>query len=172
MVHHMDDNANHPSKDRAKGGGWWITGTCGAALTGWLIFYSLTAKPHGASHDPAPALWSVIPFVGLLLCIALLPLIQATAHWWESNRNRLLISLCFSAFTVAYYLLAYDGTKVLSVLEHAVTAEYIPFMVLLFSLYVISGGISLKGDLAAHPALSGIVCDSGVGSVPSCERRT
>jgi Na+/H+ antiporter NhaD/arsenite permease-like protein len=99
----------------------------------------------------APSLWSIIPFVGLLLSIAILPLVHATAHWWESNRNRLIIALAFGGVTLGYYGFAYDATKALAVLEHAVAAEYVPFIVLLFSLYVISGGICLRGDLAAHP---------------------
>jgi Na+/H+ antiporter NhaD/arsenite permease-like protein len=99
----------------------------------------------------APGLWSIIPFVGLLLSIAILPLVRATAHWWESNRNRLIIALAFGGVTLGYYGFAYDATKALAVLEHAVVAEYVPFIVLLFSLYVISGGICLRGDLAAHP---------------------
>jgi len=100
----------------------------------------------------APSLWSIIPFVGLLLCIAVLPLVHRTAHWWEHNRNRLIVALGFGVLTLSYYAMAYDARKIFTVLEHAVLAEYIPFMVLLFSLYVISGGICLKGDLAAHPA--------------------
>ena len=45
----------------------------------------------------APSLWSIIPFVGLLLSIAILPLVRATAHWWESNRNRLIVALGFGS---------------------------------------------------------------------------
>lgn len=104
----------------------------------------------GLTH--APSIWSIIPFMGLLLCIAVLPLVKRTAHWWEHNRNRLIVALGFGVITLGYYAMAYDAHKVVSVLEHAVLADYIPFMVLLFSLYVISGGICLKGDLAAHPA--------------------
>jgi Na+/H+ antiporter NhaD/arsenite permease-like protein len=63
-----------------------------------------------------------------------------------------MVAACFAAVTLVYYLFAYGVDKVVTVLEHAILAEYIPFIVLLFSLYVISGGISLKGDLAAHPS--------------------
>ena len=112
------------------------------------------AEGHGGhgDHDHPPALFSVIPFVLLLLCIAVLPLISATEHWWEHNENRLLIAAILGAITLAYYFLAYDGAKVVYILEHAVLEEYIPFMVLLFSLYVISGGINLRGDLVAKPS--------------------
>ncbi len=124
-------------------------------IGGWLL-WGAGLRGHGAvrhtsEHERAPAMWSILPFLGLLFSIAILPLIPASARWWERNRNRLAVSIGFSAVTLAYYLIAYGAEKVASVLEHAVLAEYIPFIVLLFSLYVISGGISLKGDLAAHP---------------------
>ncbi len=105
-----------------------------------------------ATATHIPNLWSILPFAGLLLSIAILPLVKATTHWWESNLNRLIVALGFGMVTLGYYAMAYGAGKVLIVLEHAVLAEYIPFMVLLFSLYVISGGICLKGDLPAHPA--------------------
>ena len=72
-------------------------------------------------------------------------------HWWENNVNRLIVALGCAGLTLLYYLLAKGWHAILPVLNHAVPAEYIPFIVLLFSLYVISGGISLTGDLAAHP---------------------
>jgi len=123
------------------------------ALLLWGTFTGDHGGGHGGHdvHEHTPSIWSIIPFAGLLLSIALLPLLSATEHWWESNLNRLTIALCFAAITLAYYLLAYGAAKVTTVLEHAILAEYIPFIVLLFSLYVISGGICLKGDLPAHP---------------------
>ncbi len=124
------------------------------------------AKPHGPPDGYSlPPIWACAPFVAILLCIAVLPLIPATEHWWESNKNRLGVSLVLAALTLLYYgfvhpmtynhatMHTYTGVKsVIHILEHAVLIEYIPFIVLLFSLYVISGGISLKGDLPAHPA--------------------
>ncbi len=134
-----------------------------------------THAAHGSEaadehHGPpagyeVPPVWACAPFVAILLAIAVLPLVPATAHWWESNKNRLVVSLALAALTLVYYGLVhpmtvnhathatYSGVKsVIHVLQHAVLIEYIPFIVLLFSLYVISGGISLRGDLAAHPA--------------------
>lgn len=106
---------------------------------------------HGAEHGPRPPLWAIFPFVCILLSIAVLPLIPATAHWWESNKNRLAVALAFAVITLLYYFSSSGATKVVHVLEHAILGEYIPFIVLLFALYVISGGISLRGDLPAHP---------------------
>jgi len=135
----------------------WSAIFLGAVAMSMLIYGSLTGD-HGGSHaahgggEPhVPSLWSVIPFAGMLLSIAILPILPATGHWWESNQNRLMIALSFGAITLGYYWVISGAEKVVSVLEHAVIAEYIPFIVLLFALYVISGGICLKGDLAAHP---------------------
>ncbi len=100
-----------------------------------------------------PPLWGVgiVPFILLLGAIAVLPLLSRTSHWWESNRNRLIVSLTMAVCALAYYVAVRDFTAIPSVLHHAILAEYIPFIVLLFALYVISGGINLKGDLPAHP---------------------
>jgi len=107
------------------------------------------------AHEPGiPAMYAVLPFVGLLGAIAVLPLMRATEHWWESNLHRLYVAGGLAVVTLAYYwLLHTDGGmgKVTSVLQHAILIEYIPFIVLLFSLYTISGGIRIEGDMAAHP---------------------
>ena len=61
--------------------------------------------------------------------------------------------------TLLYYLLVYSGGglgKVTLVLEHAVMQEYVPFIVLLFSLYTISGGIRIEGDLVARPLTNSV----------------
>lgn len=140
---------------------------------------------HGehAAHDahgpgPAPALWMVTPFALLLLAIAVLPLIPATEHWWESNKNRFLVAAVLGLCTLAYYLVLHEapieghwpGHKIVphsdsglnlglawSILENAILNEYIPFIVLLFSLYTISGGIRIEGDLKAHPLTNSII---------------
>jgi Na+/H+ antiporter NhaD/arsenite permease-like protein len=106
-----------------------------------------------------PPWWSILPFAGILLAIAVLPLLRATAGWWHYNRNRLLIAVLFAALTLGYYLLRHDGfhgaapgfASVAAVLDHAVLREYVPFITLLFSLYVIAGGISVQGDIQARP---------------------
>jgi Na+/H+ antiporter NhaD/arsenite permease-like protein len=129
----------------------WLMGALALALfaLGWVSGHGSTE--HGEAAHHAPAIWSIIPFVTLLLAIAVLPLIPSTQHWWENNQNRLIVSVGLGAITLLYYLLSYGGSHVATLLDHAVLHEYVPFILLLFSLYVISGGISLRGDLAAHP---------------------
>ena len=118
------------------------------------------ASAPAAHHEP-PGLAAVLPFALLLLAIAILPLIPGAAHWWHHNRNKLIVSGVLGGATLAYYLLRGRGfhaeagwASVGKVLEHALLAEYIPFIVLLFSLYTISGGIRLQGDLKATPAVN------------------
>ncbi|MBN1867840.1 sodium:proton antiporter [Candidatus Sumerlaeota bacterium] len=116
-----------------------------------------------------PGLVWVLPFVVLLLAIAILPLIPRTVHWWERNRNKLLVSSVLAAIACAYYVLRGYGfhhadpglPTLLLVLRHAVVDDYIPFIVLLFSLYTISGGINLKGDVPAHPLTNTIFLGLG-----------
>ncbi len=152
----LNPTVGHEHKPVKLSGLSWAAIAFGVVAIGLLIAQSVGG--HGGEHGDAhgghghpPAIWSIIPFVCILLCIATLPLISATEHWWESNKNRLMMSMIFGAMTLSYYLFSYGAGKVVSVLDHAILGEYIPFIVLLFSLYVISGGICLKGDLAAHP---------------------
>ena len=90
---------------------------------------------------------AVVPFALLLLAIALMPL--CAARWWEHNKNRALVSFTLGAGFVAW-LLAAHGHAAHHAL-HEATLDYVSFIALLGSLYVISGGIYLKGSLAGSP---------------------
>jgi Na+/H+ antiporter NhaD/arsenite permease-like protein len=125
----------------------------------------------------APHVLWIGPFVAILLAIALLPLIRGTRHWWESNRNKLLVALVLAGVTLLYYGLRDPGLAlhkpggathtpagmptVLTVAEDAVLVEYVPFIILLFSLYVIAGGIVVRGDLRAMPAVNTAILATG-----------
>lgn len=120
----------------------------------------LLAATHRGTPVPDPV-W-ILPFLALLLSIAALPLWPAASHWWEHNRNKLLVSASVSLLALAYYALrgfGFHGSAaglpaVASVCGHAVLGEYAPFMALIASLYVISGGVRLTGDLRARPAVN------------------
>jgi Na+/H+ antiporter NhaD/arsenite permease-like protein len=119
------------------------------------------AFAQGEAEAPhvAPGLIWALPFAALLLCIALLPLIPSAAHWWEHNKNKLMTALALAVVTCIYYSVrgfgyheaAPGAASLFTMLHHAVIGDYIPFMMLLFSLYTISGGIRLSGDIPAHP---------------------
>jgi len=156
----MDDMANSERRPRM---GWalWLALFAGALTLGLLIYNWMTHQGagHGGGgdghgHVDVPPLWAigVLPFVAILFSIAILPLLPWTHHWWESNLNRLGVSLVVSLLTIVYYIWWKDISHITLVLEHAIVQDYIPFIVLLFSLYVISGGIAVRGDLSAHPS--------------------
>lgn len=89
-------------------------------------------------------LWSIIPFVGMLLSIAVLPLVKE--DWWGSHELHVAIfwALLFCVpFAVAFGLheLTYELLEV-------IVLDYIPFIVLLFGLFVVAGGIAIKGSIA------------------------
>lgn len=90
--------------------------------------------------------YSVLPFVAMLLSIAILPLLPATSHWWERNRNQLLVALVLGIPVAIWMALALGGSSVV----HALV-EYGQFIILLLALFTISGGIHLAGDLEAKP---------------------
>ena len=106
-----------------------------------------TAQPTIGGELP---LASMVPFVALLFSIAVLPL--AAPHWWEHNRNKLIVSAVLGA-PLAVYLVATYGDEGLVPLEHA-AVEYLSFIALLGSLFVISGGIYVKGSLSGTPLLN------------------
>ena len=138
------------------------------------------AVEKDATAPPTPPLWTVAPFVILLLCIAILPLIPATAHWWESNRNRFVVAAVLGAVTLGYYAFCCDFpldahwpahstvaadasplAKAGTVFVNAIVGEYISFVVLLFSLFAISGGIRISGDLKASPGTNAAILAVG-----------
>ncbi|MCP4657512.1 MAG: sodium:proton antiporter [bacterium] len=131
----------------------WYSIAGSVLIAAILVYHVLSHHEPSHGHHELPALWGIgiLPFVGILACIAFLPLIRWTEHWWESNVNRLGVALSFALLTLVYYLIVRGPSSLGLVLDHAILKDYIPFIVLLFCLYVISGGIALRGDLAAHP---------------------
>jgi Na+/H+ antiporter NhaD/arsenite permease-like protein len=97
--------------------------------------------------------WSVGPFVAMLLAIALLPLLAA--RLWERNRHKLLVSVLLGG-PVALWMATVDHAAVLR-LGH----EYLAFIILLGSLFVISGGIVVRGTLAGTPGLNSVLLAAG-----------
>lgn len=109
--------------------------------------------PHKSVHEPAETI-SVIPFVMLLGAIAVFPLMDFTMHWWEHNTNKLIVAAVLGLVTLLYLTFLHPaGSLSLAgeAIQHAIIHEYVPFIILLFSLYTICGGIRIAGDLEATP---------------------
>jgi Na+/H+ antiporter NhaD/arsenite permease-like protein len=135
----------------------------------------LAAHAAGATPGLVPGLHWSAPFGLLLLAIAVLPLVPAAHHWWEKNAFKLLVGLGLGGAVLAHYATrgyGYHGhapgrASVGAVLEHALLGDYVPFMALLASLYVIAGGLQLRGDLRAVPWVNTafLALGAGVASV-------
>lgn len=103
-----------------------------------------------------PPLWSVLPYVALLLAIAILPL--TAPHFWHDLRNQALASLA-CVLPVAGYLLLH-GPEARTELWDGVH-EYVSFVVLLAALYVVAGGLVLRGELRAGTRTNALLLASG-----------
>lgn len=99
--------------------------------------------------------WAMIPFVLMLLAIAIGPMIAE--KFWESNLNKLIVSAILGAPVVIFMLIKGSdiidpsGMTMATSLLDTVFFDYVPFIILLLTLFVITGGIYLGGDLKATP---------------------
>ena len=107
---------------------------------------------HGEGHANLGSilpLWSCIPFAGMLLSIALCPLLMP--DFWHHHFGKI------SAFWVATlglpFLIVFKGDALYEIL-HIILADYVPFIILLWSLYTVSGGILLRGKLRGTPVVN------------------
>lgn len=89
-------------------------------------------------------IWSIIPFVGMLLSIAIFPL--AKPEWWE--RRQLQVAIFWSLIFLVPFSIVYGMGETAYQLMETVILDYVPFIVLLFGLFVVSGGIHISGSIA------------------------
>jgi Na+/H+ antiporter NhaD/arsenite permease-like protein len=97
-------------------------------------------------------LWSCIPFVGILLSIALFPLILP--DFWHHHFGK--ISAFWAATLGIPFVIIFKGDALYEIM-HIIFADYIPFIILLWSLYTVSGGILLRGTLRGTPIVNVII---------------
>ena len=93
-----------------------------------------------------------IPFAGLLLCIAVMPLIKP--EWWEKNQA-LAVILWSLLFIIPAVVLNGAGETTETVLD-CIVNDYLTFIVLLFGLFCVSGNITLEGNLAGSPGVNAV----------------
>ncbi len=89
-------------------------------------------------------IWSIIPFVGMLLSIAIFPLVKG--EWWD--KNQLWVALAWSFIFLIPFTIAFGMHETIYELMESIVLDYIPFIVLLFGLFVVSGGIHIGGTMA------------------------
>ncbi len=111
-----------------------------------MLVSPMAVANEGKSIGAELSIFWVLPFAIMLLCIAILPL--AAEHWWHPNKNKLIVSTILGLPVIGLFLYM-DFHAVLHTAE-----EFVSFIILLTSLFVISGGIVVKTDMRATPLVN------------------
>ena len=120
----------------------------------WLAATALACLPALASaaelDGAALSLWWGVPFAGVLLSIAVMPLLAPI--FWHHHFGKVTAAWSL-AFLLPFALVFGPGLATASFV-HALLAEYIPFVILLTALFTVAGGIYIRGNLHGTPALN------------------
>ena len=117
-----------------------------------LLISTLTAGSAGAPHlegGDLSILW-VVPFAGILLSIAIFPLVAS--DFWHHNFGK--ISAFWATLFILPFMLSQGWQITLYEVLHVGLLEYIPFIILLLALFTISGGVQLTGSLVGTPIIN------------------
>lgn len=123
------------------------------------------AEGQGSTIGSRLPMWSVVPFIGILLSIALFPLFAP--RWWHRHFPK--VSAFWGLILAVPFVIAYRSDGIHEIL-HVYFLEYFPFIILLWALFTISGGMHVKGTLTGTPAVNlvmilvGTVIASWVGT--------
>ena len=113
-----------------------------------------TQEGHDAHHGGVDGkdlhLWSIIPFVGILLSIAILPL-AFDSHFLVHHGGK--VSLIWGLIFAVPYLIVFRGDAFYDIL-HIYLIDYIPFIILLWGLFTVAGGILVRGTLRGTPIVN------------------
>lgn len=133
-------------------------------LVGMIVFLFPTlaiASGVGAPAEPLPLgeilpLWSAIPFVGILLSIALFDLVAP--HFWHDHFGK--ISAAWALSFAVPFLWAHRLPALQAIL-HSCLTDYVPFIILLWGLFVTTGGIVVRGTLSGTPLVNTLMLLTG-----------
>ncbi|MBN2413212.1 sodium:proton antiporter [candidate division KSB1 bacterium] len=123
---------------------------------------------HGGQHadlGKVLPIWSVIPFVGILLSIALFPLLAE--KFWHHHFPK--VSAFWALAFAIPFVIAYGGDALYEIC-HIYLIDYIPFIILLWALFTAAGGILIEGTLKGKPVtnlvmlLIGTIIASWIGT--------
>jgi Na+/H+ antiporter NhaD/arsenite permease-like protein len=116
-----------------------------------ILLMAPDAAHAAAALDGAALGWPwALPFIGILLTIATGPLLFP--RLWHRHYGKLAVA--WSALTLAPLAAAYGAQSAAAAFAHAMLIEYLSFIVLLFALYVVAGGILVTGQLRGTPLIN------------------
>jgi Na+/H+ antiporter NhaD/arsenite permease-like protein len=111
---------------------------------------------HAADLGTLLPLWSALPFVGILLSIALFPLLAP--HFWHRHFPKVS---AFWALVFAVPFVLVFGNRAAQEILHIYVIDYIPFIILLWALFTVAGGIYVGGTLRGTPAVNTVLLAVG-----------
>lgn len=118
-----------------------------------VLLPGLALASGGGGHGPGLGaqlpLWACIPFAGILLSIALFPLVAP--HFWHHHYPK--VAMGWAVLFGVPFLMVYRG-QALDAILHIYVADYIPFIILLWALFTVSGGIVVRGSLKGSPLVN------------------
>ena len=127
----------------------WLGGVIAGLLLPTLAVASGSAEAGGEHLGEILPLWSIIPFIGILLSIAIFPLVAP--DFWHHHFPK--ISAFWGLVFAIPFLIVYKGEAFYEIM-HIILVDYIPFIVVLWGLFTVGGGIVLKGRLVGTPAVN------------------
>lgn len=124
---------------------------------------SKASSGHDSDHGPGYEeqtmrmarelpMWAGLPFVGILLSIAFFPLL--IPHFWHHHFPK--VSLAWALIFIVPFTFIYKSLAIYEIL-HIYLIDYFPFIILLWGLYTVSGGILLRGRLVGTPILNTVL---------------
>ena len=122
--------------------GRWLITLCLCGFSGWARAAELDGRALTA--------WWGLPFAGMLLSIALLPLLAP--HFWHHHFGK--VAAGWSLALLLPFAVMFGAGSAGQALVHTLLTEYIPFIVLLTALFTVSGGIYVRGNLHGSPGLN------------------
>lgn len=132
---------------------------CSILSASLTILFTIHEPGFAAATGAIPAdigsvlpLWSALPFAGILLSIALMPLFAP--HFWEHHFPKVS---AFWALVFAIPFLYFFPEVAIHEIAHIVIIDYIPFILLLWALFTVSGGIYIKGSLKGTPTVNSVI---------------
>jgi Na+/H+ antiporter NhaD/arsenite permease-like protein len=133
-------------------------------VMGLALAVALSAQPGSAlaaaGPDGATLSWPwAVPFCGLLLSIAILPL--ATPSIWHHHYGK--IALGWALAVILPYAVAFGPGAAVVAIWHTMAAEYVPFLILIGALFTIAGGVYVKGNLHGSPKTNTALLAVGTG---------
>lgn len=129
-------------------------------LTALLGLGALPGLAHAAEIDGAAlGVWWGLPFAGMLLSIALMPLL--VPGFWHHHFGK--VAAAWALALLLPFAAQFGAATAGQALVHTLLAEYLPFIVLLTALYTVSGGIYIRGNIHGSPLTNTAILALGAG---------